>query len=38
MSIGEREMIAAYVSALNDCQFCFNSHWVYSAAFGVDPE
>lgn len=38
LSIGEREMIAAYVSALNDCQFCFNSHRVYSAKFGVDPE
>ena len=23
---GERELIAAYVSALNDCEFCHNSH------------
>ncbi len=23
---GERELIAAYVSSLNDCEFCHNSH------------
>ena len=23
---GERELIAAYVSALNDCQYCSSSH------------
>lgn len=38
LSIGERELIAAYVSSLNDCSFCFNAHRVYSAAFGIDPE
>jgi uncharacterized peroxidase-related enzyme len=26
LSRGERELIAAYVSALNDCTFCHNSH------------
>jgi uncharacterized peroxidase-related enzyme len=26
LSRGERELIAAYVSALNDCAFCHNSH------------
>jgi uncharacterized peroxidase-related enzyme len=26
LSRGERELIAAYVSALNDCNFCHNSH------------
>lgn len=37
LSIGERELIAAYVSALNDCSFCFNAHRVYAASFGIDP-
>jgi len=26
LSSGEREMIAAFVSSRNDCQFCHNSH------------
>lgn len=26
LSAGERELIAAYVSALNDCTFCYTSH------------
>jgi uncharacterized peroxidase-related enzyme len=26
LSRGERELIAAYVSSLNDCEFCHNSH------------
>ena len=26
LSRGERELIAAYVSALNDCEFCHHSH------------
>jgi uncharacterized peroxidase-related enzyme len=29
---GERELIAAYVSALNDCQYCSSSHSAYAAA------
>jgi uncharacterized peroxidase-related enzyme len=29
---GERELIAAYVSALNDCQFCLASHAACAAA------
>lgn len=37
LSIGERELIAAFVSALNDCCFCFNAHRVYAAAFGIEP-
>ncbi|WP_374765070.1 carboxymuconolactone decarboxylase family protein [Yunchengibacter salinarum] len=36
LTIGQREMIAAYVSALNDCAFCYNSHRAYAAAFGID--
>src|SRR5262245_60815610 len=26
LSLGERELIAAYVSRLNDCSFCYTSH------------
>ena len=29
---GERELIAAYVSALNDCLFCRNAHSAFAAA------
>ena len=29
---GERELIAAYVSALNDCQYCSSSHSASAAA------
>jgi uncharacterized peroxidase-related enzyme len=31
LSRGEREMIAAYVSALNECQFCCESHSAFAA-------
>jgi uncharacterized peroxidase-related enzyme len=29
---GERELIAAYVSSLNQCQFCHSSHAAFAAA------
>lgn len=29
---GERELLAAYVSALNECTFCRNSHSAFAAA------
>src|SRR5260370_27868739 len=29
---GERELIAAYVSTLNDCQYCSSSHSACAAA------
>ena len=29
---GERELIAAYVSTLNDCTYCANSHGAFAAA------
>jgi uncharacterized peroxidase-related enzyme len=29
---GERELIAAYTSTLNDCQFCARSHGAFAAA------
>ncbi len=34
-SIGQRELIAAYVSGLNACTFCYGSHRVYSEVFGI---
>jgi len=37
-SAGERELIAAYVSATNSCRFCFGVHSRVAAAFGIDEE
>ena len=37
LSVGERELIAAYVSALNACQYCTGAHKVYAEVFGQDP-
>ncbi len=34
---GERELIAAFVSLINACQYCFGVHSATAAAFGVDP-
>src|SRR4051812_27850046 len=32
LSRGERELIASYVSKLNDCYYCTTSHGAYAAA------
>jgi uncharacterized peroxidase-related enzyme len=32
LTAGERELIAAYVSGLNECQFCASSHSAFAAA------
>jgi uncharacterized peroxidase-related enzyme len=32
LTAGERELIAAYVSGLNDCTFCCSSHSAFAAA------
>src|SRR5690349_262079 len=32
LSPGERELIAAYVSGLNECTFCCSSHSAFAAA------
>jgi uncharacterized peroxidase-related enzyme len=32
LSRGDRELIGAYVSSLNDCSFCTNSHAAFAAA------
>lgn len=37
LSVAERELIAAYVSGLNACQYCHGVHAVTAAQFGV-PE
>jgi len=36
LSIGERELIGAYVSGLNACRFCQRSHMIYAGLFGID--
>ncbi len=36
LSIGERELIATYTSALNACTFCYGSHRAYAELFGID--
>lgn len=38
LSVGERELIAAYVSSLNACTFCIGTHKIAAEAFGVDGE
>lgn len=35
---GERELIAAYVSSLNECTYCYSSHAAYAAAQLPDGE
>jgi AhpD family alkylhydroperoxidase len=35
---GERELIAAYVSGLNGCRFCFNVHSRVACGLGIDKE
>jgi len=36
LSSAERELIAAYVSGLNACQFCHGSHRLYAQVLGID--
>ncbi len=35
---GERELIAAYVSSLNACNYCFGSHQAIATDLNVDPQ
>jgi uncharacterized peroxidase-related enzyme len=37
-SVGQRELIAAYVSGLNACDFCHDIHAQTAAAFGIDTQ
>ena len=36
LSIAQRELIATFVSGLNACDFCFQSHLIYAKAFGIE--
>jgi len=36
LSVAERELIAAFVSGLNACDFCFGAHKIYARAFGIE--
>ena len=36
-SVAERELIAAFVSGTNACQFCYGAHVAGATAFGVAP-
>jgi uncharacterized peroxidase-related enzyme len=36
LSLAERELIAAFVSGLNACSFCFGAHKLMARAFGVE--
>lgn len=36
LSVAERELIAAFVSGLNACTFCFGAHKLYARAFGIE--
>ena len=36
LTVAERELIAAYVSALNACTYCHGSHQLAAEAFGID--
>ena len=37
LDVATRELIAAYVSGLNACAFCYGAHKTMAQAFGVDP-
>lgn len=38
LSVSQREMLAAYVSSLNACQYCTGAHRVIAEVHGVNPE
>jgi uncharacterized peroxidase-related enzyme len=38
LTVGERELIAAYVSSLNECHYCFCAHRDHATAWGVPKE
>ena len=37
LSVAERELIAAYVSGLNQCRYCHGVHTAAAEAFGIEP-
>lgn len=36
LSVAERELIAAYVSGINTCDFCYGSHTIIAETFGIE--
>jgi uncharacterized peroxidase-related enzyme len=36
LSVGERELIAAFVSGINSCRYCHGAHSLVARAFGID--
>lgn len=36
LSPAERELIAAYVSGINTCRFCYGTHSITAQGFGID--
>ncbi|TFL17510.1 carboxymuconolactone decarboxylase family protein [Jannaschia formosa] len=38
LEVGERELIAAYVSSLNECHYCFSAHRDHAKAWGIPEE
>ena len=38
LSEGERELIAAYVSSLNECHYCFYAHRDHAKAWDIHPD
>lgn len=36
LTVAERELVAAYVSGLNACTYCYGAHLVAARAFGID--
>lgn len=37
LTIAQRELIAAYVSGLNACNFCFGAHVLMARVYGIAP-
>lgn len=38
LTVADRELIATYVSGLNNCNFCFGAHRMFAQAHGVDAD
>ena len=38
LTVGQRELIAAFVSGLNACTYCHGAHTIAAQAFGIDEE
>ncbi len=36
LTVAERELIAAFVSALNSCNFCHGAHAIAASVYGID--